>query len=167
MGRLFFMGCLSSDSMYPISFVLRSFPEKFPVTSILSLLDFRPDRQSLLQHLLRAGADLAFMWENGVLMVNRQAKPLWQDAVPLITGCRQARRPASPPGSTRPLFFYLRCKAEMPWGHSPENRCPSRVLRLPVIWVWFRVGGCVRRGWIPYGCVRFPCSLPGRPGLVP
>ena len=95
-------------------------------------------------------------WEHGVVMANRQAKPLWQDAVPLITGCRQARRPASPPGSTRPLFFYLRCKAEMPWGHSPENRCPSRVLRLPVIWVWFRVGGCVRRGWIPYGRVRFP-----------
>ncbi len=59
--------------MYPISFVLRSFPEKFPATSILSLLDFRPDRQSRLQHLLRAGADLAFMWENDVLMVNRQA----------------------------------------------------------------------------------------------
>ena len=59
--------------MYPISFVLRSFPEKFPATSILSLLDFRPDRQSLLQHLLRAGADLASMWENDVLMVNRQA----------------------------------------------------------------------------------------------
>jgi hypothetical protein len=76
------MGCLSSDSMYPISFVLRSFPEKFPVTSILSLLDFRPDRQSLLQHLLRAGADLAFMWENDVLMVNRQAKPLWRDGGP-------------------------------------------------------------------------------------
>ena len=117
---------------------------------------YSPDSQSLLQHLLRAGADLAFMWENDVLMVNRQAKPLWQDAVPLITGCRQARRPASPPGSTRPLFFYLRCKAEMPWGHSPENQCPSRVLRLPVIWVWFRVGGCAQRGWIPCGRVRFP-----------
>ena len=126
-----------------------AFPGAFPP-------GYSPDRQSLLQHLLRAGADLAFMWENGVVMANRQAKPLWQDAVPLITGCRQARRPASPPGSTRPLFFYLRCKAVMPWGHSPENQCPSRVLRLPVIWVWFRVGGCVRRGWIPYGRVRFP-----------
>ena len=40
---------------------MRSFPEKFPATSILSLLDFRPDRQSRLQHLLRTGADLAFM----------------------------------------------------------------------------------------------------------
>ena len=34
---------------------------------------YSPDRQSLLQHLLRAGADLAFMCENDVLMVNRQA----------------------------------------------------------------------------------------------
>ena len=34
---------------------------------------YSPDRQSLLQHLLRAAADLAFMCENDVLMVNRQA----------------------------------------------------------------------------------------------
>ena len=37
------------------------------------VIENKSDRQQLLQHLLRAGADVAFMWENDVLMVNRQA----------------------------------------------------------------------------------------------
>ena len=44
--------------------------------------DLPPDRQQRLQHLLRAGADLAFMWENDVLMVNRHAQPLWRNGGP-------------------------------------------------------------------------------------
>ena len=46
------------------------------------VIENKSDRQQLLQHLLRAGADLAFMWENDVLMVNRQAQPLWRDGGP-------------------------------------------------------------------------------------
>jgi len=52
-----------------------AFPGAFPP-------GYSPDRQSLLQHLLPTAADLAFMWENGVLMVNRQAQPLWRNGGP-------------------------------------------------------------------------------------
>ena len=37
------------------------------------VIENKSDRQQLLQHLLRAAADLAFMCENDVVMVNRQA----------------------------------------------------------------------------------------------
>ena len=46
------------------------------------VIENKSDRQQLLQHLLRAGADVAFMWENDVLMVNRQAQPLWRNGGP-------------------------------------------------------------------------------------
>ncbi len=38
-------------------------------------------------------------------MVNRQAKPLWRGAVPLITGCSQGTRQASPSASSTPGIF--------------------------------------------------------------
>jgi len=62
-----------------------------------------------LQHLLPAGAGrclrVGAKWENGVLMVKKQAKLVWRDAAPLITGRSQGRRPSSPSASSTPDTF--------------------------------------------------------------
>ena len=45
-------------------------------------------------------------------MVNRQAKPLWRGATPLITGHSQGRRPAAPSASSTPAPLGVALKAQ-------------------------------------------------------